>query len=522
MGEEKIEMKTGPGGYVVSTHRNSNLDGVLTVGKIRGRADGLPQEAVNLCLSLALHKLLRRRLECPPSRDRDNDMETQACPDLVDDDESHDYAKDLFRVAGDETTFLRDCYQSVDPVVLASPFFLLANCILFPVAVGSVCLLTVIASCYGDVLPTFYSIRADNYIMSLGIGKTVVCLMRMVFFSPPANLAVVDLCITFFLFVAYCYEEVCELFVFLFSNWFLVSPVCSYVKAGNRSRYHRRVIASSIRCILYVRRKLTERESLLQLSLAKTALPLMLMELQQGSPLPAAAKDSIVKCLRECIGNGGKATLRNTKEAWEQYTGDQSSTYMDEGIAKVILTWCIATTLLEVKHPQPDGEADDDRSTAITLSRYCGYLVAFRPELLPNDGNDTQYVYKTMVRDLREKLGFWGYCFFRNGDISASTTQWMRTTVSGDTAGTKEDSVVEKGYALAASLESEMSSEKPIWKVLAELFVVYIAPAGEGAHLQGHYTALVEGGGEFITALWALATHSGITRSDDMSPAGAH
>jgi hypothetical protein len=67
-----------------------------------------------------------------------------------------------------------------------------------------------------------------------------------------------------------------------------------------------------------------------------------------------------------------------------------------------------------------------------------------------------------------------------------------------------------------------MSSEKPIWKVLAELFVVYIAPAGEGAHLQGHYTALVEGGGEFITALWALATHSGITRSDDMSPAGAH
>jgi hypothetical protein len=48
-------MKTGPGSYVVSTHHDSTLDGVLIVGKIRGRADELPQEAVNLCLNLVLH-----------------------------------------------------------------------------------------------------------------------------------------------------------------------------------------------------------------------------------------------------------------------------------------------------------------------------------------------------------------------------------------------------------------------------------------------------------------------------------
>jgi hypothetical protein len=167
----------------------------------------------------------------------------------------------------------------------------------------------------------------------------------------------------------------------------------------------------------------------------------------------------LTKCLRDCIRNGGKATLGNST-AWRQYTVHQSSTYMDEGIAKVILTWYIATTLLGVKHPQPDGEVDDDRSTVITLSRCYGYLVAFRPELLPNDWNDTQDVYKTMVRDLREKLGFW-----------------------------------------------------------VEL-VVYIAPSSEGAHLQGHYTARVESG-EFITVLWTLATHNGITRPDVMSPAGA-
>jgi hypothetical protein len=110
-------------------------------------------------------------------------METQACLDLVDDDESLE-AKDLFHVAGDETTFLNDCYQSIDPVILASPFFLLANYIMFPVAVGSVCLLTIVPSGYGDVLPTFYSIRTDKYVMPLGIRKTIVCLMWKVFFSP--------------------------------------------------------------------------------------------------------------------------------------------------------------------------------------------------------------------------------------------------------------------------------------------------------------------------------------------------
>lgn len=49
------------------------------------------------------------------------------------------------------------------------------------------------------------------------------------------------------------------------------------------------------------------------------------------------------------------------------------------------------------------------------------------------------------------------------------------------------------------------------WVLLAELWaelIVYVAPSD---NIEGHAEALAQGG-EFITLLWALSTHTGITR----------
>ena len=53
-----------------------------------------------------------------------------------------------------------------------------------------------------------------------------------------------------------------------------------------------------------------------------------------------------------------------------------------------------------------------------------------------------------------------------------------------------------------------------VWELLAELWTeltVYLAPSAGELHVKAHKEALALGG-EFITVLWALCTHTGVTR----------
>jgi hypothetical protein len=52
------------------------------------------------------------------------------------------------------------------------------------------------------------------------------------------------------------------------------------------------------------------------------------------------------------------------------------------------------------------------------------------------------------------------------------------------------------------------------WKVLADVWtelMVYVAPSSDEERVKGHEDVLVQGG-EFITVLWALTTHIGVSR----------
>lgn len=157
---------------------------------------------------------------------------------------------------------------------------------------------------------------------------------------------------------------------------------------------------------------------------------------------------------------------------------------------------------------------------AVQVLRVCAYLVAFRPELLPDDRNETQHLYKTAVKDLKETLGgCWGYYAMEERGRLDRLLQIADGGPCG--SGTDEEgSVVKHGAILGKKLIGELvagrSSKEELWKVLAQLWaqvVVYLAPATatEATLLRGHYAALVEGG-EFLTILWALATHTGLTR----------
>ncbi|KAL6606316.1 hypothetical protein ACP70R_041969 [Stipagrostis hirtigluma subsp. patula] len=525
IGEEDLEKKAVPGGYHLELKEaveDANST-VVTVGKIWKLAETdelLKNEPKlkRLCLSFALYKLLRRRLEDFPI----TDAEARDCHDLIfkglrreagtDGDAAAAVA--VFQVFSDEVQFLCEHYHSVIPVVLASPFFFLVNYILFPVVVGAVCVLTIILCSNGDVRYAFHSFSADNYAITVGVSRMAGCMLRRITQSPTDLYAGLDVSITVLLLLAFVYEEVWEVIQFLLSNWFVVSLLCSYTSESDPRR--RSFSGVVIRSILWVRRTMSEPTVRIE------RFSVLCFRRLPNMPVPKEAKKAIMERLASAgddvtrAGNGGLAALMSSlrledeERSWAACEND--------GVAEVILTWHIATELLEARRPLPKKtKPGADRKVAVALSGYCTYLVAFHPELLPDDTDSTKQVYRDTKEELKKEMGCWRYyCSppeHRYNQLMEIAGQWRPESSSTTLQkGARLGKVLIDKYDAAAATDD--GAREGVWKLLADVWtevVVYAGPTGSELHVKAHREALAQGG-EFITVLWALATHTGITR----------
>ena len=186
------------------------------------------QRLRRLCLSFALFKLLRRRFEHrePPSEEEVRNSRELIFKGLYKNKPGD--GGTVFQVISDEVNFLSEYYHSVVPVIFASPFFLLANYVLLPVVVFGLCVLTVILCGNGDVHYAVTSIHQDNSSLQAGIGNLTICLVKDLTKSPGSFFSLLDISITFLLFIIFLYESLWEIVVFILSNWFMVSLVCNY------------------------------------------------------------------------------------------------------------------------------------------------------------------------------------------------------------------------------------------------------------------------------------------------------
>ncbi|KAF0902430.1 hypothetical protein E2562_016265 [Oryza meyeriana var. granulata] len=421
-GEENLEREAGPNGYCVDLHKTiageDDADTVVTVGRVWSLAESDQLLVSNpklkrLCLSYALFKLLRREFEETPL----TGAEACDCRELIFQGLCNEGAADrateaatLFQVIHDELGFVTEYYHSVLPVMLASPFFLLVNYIVFPVVVLGLCLMTVVLCGNGDIAFIAGSIKRDNYAVSIGLVRMTRCLLSKVLRSASALFSSIDLSITFLLFITILYEEAWELAVFLLSNWLTVSMVCDYaVKPPSRLR------RGAIRCVQWVTNRMSRRNlRVKQYSvLWFCRLPLRL----PTAAVPEEAKHSIMEYLAAYDGAvtplsaGRSAVARNPLCNSSRLI---SSACESDSVAEVILTWHIATSLLEVRcPPQKEEEATAARSSMVAtrLSRYCAYLVAFHPEMLTDDVDCAARVYRAMTTELKGELGLKGYYF---------------------------------------------------------------------------------------------------------------
>ncbi|KAB8100954.1 hypothetical protein EE612_031604 [Oryza sativa] len=546
-GEEDARVEATADGYKLKEDSKSSL---VTVGKIWVE-QGLPgtgnnggdekAELKRLCLSFALSKLLRRRLEQLPVPEPEmSSAETSECRDVIFNGlyKSGD-AVAVFEVMNSEINFLSEYYHSVVPVVLASPFFFVANYFLLPVVVLCVCVMTIILCGGGDVLYAFRSIKTDNFTISSGIFDTTMCLLLTAHHSAAAFFATINFAVTFLLYIIYIYEEVWELFVFLLSNWFAVSLLSAYVA---KTRFcDNSAFRAFARCILSVRTwlgfHLHPQDMINQFSALDLrwppltlAMPIPLITLLVSTkpvPVPVPVKHSIL--LSSLASASASAS---TKSALASF--DELKTACENGsIAEVILICHIATGLLERLNPPPDPKvmitesdskrmsccgcpnkkkkntSSDNFTVATTLSRYCAYLVAFQPELLPDYHEKAEDLFKAMKMELKDRLGCYHY-YFSCGRERADAIINNINSKNNNKEGT-----VDKGAELANKLlEKYTNDHDSMWTLLAEVWteiIVYVAPSNEERTIMAHKNVLWQGG-EFITVLWALMTHTGITR----------
>ncbi|KAJ1275155.1 hypothetical protein BS78_05G114600 [Paspalum vaginatum] len=558
MGEEDLKKEAGPKGYKLQLPNpnvaatageapEADFTTVVTVGKIWKLADTDPllyrhPGLKKLCLSFALFKLLRRRLEEYPI----TDAEASNCHDLVfkglwqeeeeekeekkqgtsgGDEDATRSAVALIQVFSDELRFLCEYYHSVHPVVFASPFFLVHNYVLFPIIVLALCFLMFVLCSNGDVPYAFLSFKHDNYVMSGNMVSLARCILRNAVTSPPFLFCSVDISITVLLILAFAYEEVWELIVFLLSDWLMVSLLCSHASAPEWRTHWvlRRVIPS----IVSVKRNTMDHRnavSLKQISVLWFSRLPILMPLP-AMAVPNEAKKLIVKRLAKVSGGGDVAPLSNGMSALllSEEHGELSWACECDGVAEAILTWHIATSLLEARCPrQEHTQPEPGRRAATALSGYCAYLVAFRPGLLPDDKDGTKSLYAGMKKELREEMGWWRY--YSSGE-GGRCSKLMEIAGRWRPEGTPPPTVVGKGAKLGKVLIDRYKdgARESVWKLLGDLWtevVAYSAPASGELHVKAHKEALGDGG-EFITMLWAMATHTGIARPKEAAEAEA-
>ncbi|KAK8448222.1 hypothetical protein SEVIR_8G245000v4 [Setaria viridis] len=526
MGEDNLERTAGRHGYQVELNKAA----VVTVGDIWTQAAAEPDSLLRrehlrrLCLSFALYKLLRRRFEdIPTTREETRNCRNLIFKGMLKEEAEKGAEVALFQVFNDETQFVCEYYHSVLPVVLSNPFFFLANYILFPIVVCAFCLLTFIICGNGSVPYAYHSIVSDNYIIYTGATTLARCLLRNIAHSPEVLFASIDLGTTTLLILAFVYEEVMEFLVFILSNWLIVSLLCEYTAKLHWRQS--RILCWLIRGILWVRSMLSHPNFCFkQLSV------LGFFQLSSPSPfmvptkaVPKEVMKSIVDYLvahLDVYGIDGHADPLNS--AWSSTLQlEKHRAYRplllpvceSKSIAEFILTCHIATGLMEVRYPQDEKEMRSHSKVATTLSKYCAYLVGFYPGLLPDDKNGTEHTYKKMKEDMNKELGgCWWY------HLSLQGTRYKRLMEIGKSkqkAVTMVHNGAKLGTALIEKAEENNEARERVWELLNDLWtevMVYVAPSAGDLHVKAHKEALARGG-EFITVLWVLCTHTGMTRT---------
>ncbi|XP_012700652.1 uncharacterized protein LOC101775141 [Setaria italica] len=544
MGEDRLKRKVGPDGYRVEVELPESDEEIkkdlVTVGDIWELAegsDGKPADRLltdhpklkDLCLAFALFKLLRARFEnlhvdkdvVVKNRDLifrglrggDGDHDREAGSSSSDRDEDRrreDHTERAFHVVELELNFVMDYYHSVVPVVLCSPWFLVGNYLFVFLIVVNQAIMVLFITGNGRLLQIIGCLARDVVTLSRRAIDLLRCLGHKLLRTVIIAFSSFNILVSLMLFLTFILMEAWEFVVYVLSDWFLVSMLCEY--ARRPTWQSSRCVSKSFRALLWAKQVGRPRAGMcfnqvcvldLRRHTPWVVISKVLRHRFLGAPsvrVPAEVKRAVFASLA-AKATGGEPLSNGVAVLHSRGHQELLS------VTHVILVWHIATSIFEMKNAA--GAAGTTRSAeetvATTLSKYCAYLVACASELLPENQEGSERVYKCVKRALRSALS-------RKRRRSKSETRFDQVMrIEGPDPDVAANMGAELGKQLLEDCGFDGGNVGHGWALLAELWtelVIYIAPSEK---IDGHAEALAQGG-EFITLLWALATHAGITR----------
>ncbi|KAL6653707.1 hypothetical protein ACP70R_008631 [Stipagrostis hirtigluma subsp. patula] len=496
-GERSQYVEESPQGYRVKhLAMEDSRSSLVTLDRVWSEPQLVP-ELKDLCLAFALFKCLRRRFAGYRLAEAGSGWAFRfVCDGLVGQEDNHER---VFRVIGNELTFASDFYYSHLPVASLGT---LSAAIHFFLSFLIFALLVTIALTYLALIGTF------------------IFHYRIFFFLP--------LFVPVIAFIA-SFIEVSEMVASVRSNWTKISIIGHHIRC--RSCCVRRILSCLLRrkSPKYWKDEIWQIELLRKPSLSGEWSWARLFKLlffpwkirhKPVIKVSPVVKATILTSFRSSRGqlSGGTTAVQRHGQAfhhditWACHGGEAITTITD-----TILVWCIATSLFDIKCSSQRASVSssamsDKRLIACSLSRYCMYLVAEAPELLPDSAVWAKHRYKAVKKDTEAASS-------RIGALPEADVYYRHLIDSFD--GELSHEVLRKGSKLGKQLVDEAAErrqgeagaggeDEAVWELLAEFWsemVLYLAPSD---NVKAHIEAL-QRGGELITLLWALLLHAGVT-----------
>ncbi|KAL6609858.1 hypothetical protein ACP70R_039827 [Stipagrostis hirtigluma subsp. patula] len=218
---------------------------------------------------------------------------------------------------------------------------------------------------------------------------------------------------------------------------------------------------------------------------------------QRKIKVPNEVKEAVFKALQDDLASLEEGAIKHIRRPSSPVSDCDDNSLLPwpgaKGTASAILAWHIATSIFEVKDPNPS----DHKVVATTLSRYCAYLVGYRPELLPDADEWCKKLYKDVEKDPALHLA-------RFAARAAAPEDRYKQLAETLIAESKQE-VLKSGGRLGVKLADTSTT----WEELARFWsqmLLYVAPSENS---DAHADAIFRGG-ELITLLWALLLHAGI------------
>ncbi|WVZ49765.1 hypothetical protein U9M48_001094 [Paspalum notatum var. saurae] len=551
VGEDSRQVERRPWGYVFSDVWTTDTDssiGLVTLDRI-WRLDGtLPASTPrlkDLCLSFAMFKLLRCRFarydHLPTNNLR---LVKFFWGSLLLKDGDHER---VLRVIADELSFVHDCYYSSLPISYAKWWLPLLSIFLSLLSIG-----------YCVVAAYFTVVFAAHHARKKGRSQ-IICdfwcsrlqeVTSQSWRKEFGNLYF-DVLPEFVLLLLVMVAEVRDVSSCICSNWTKVALICRVNCASSSSsslqRQHgvaHRLVGHFLqwRCRMmnHWDEKIGQCSVLVPHPTPKTTLVGVVSRLfhlpdeKRKVKVPDAVKVCIMDALRSAASSssGCQCQLGNGRTSLQRSHAGKSFLWAcnaGRSTSEIILTWHVATCILEFRRPAAHRHDHTGQASALTpistpnqhkiaathLSKYCAYLMSWCPELLPEEEAWSKSLYEAVKADAERVLA--GGILMAGPPMPETEYQELVRLLS---AGSNH-LVLKNGARLGKQLVELVEGEETAWAILAGFWAEMILSVAPSSNLKAHKRAIARGG-ELITLLWALLFHAGIvSRPGDEADGGA-